>query len=141
MLITTPKIHYEMTMTMLKNLEMSETHVYMVRPNHLCKDYPLKPPKIAFAQCVTFDMQKYDIMIFLQMRPKHLEKTHAISLNTCNINMKGHNRHRNLGVGQNFGWCCSNENTSLGALVLTHYTHSIIFNNMAQIIWCKLLVC
>lgn len=34
--------------TVLETLVMSVKHVFMVIPTHLCKDYPLKPPKLDF---------------------------------------------------------------------------------------------
>jgi len=52
---------------MLKILEMSVTHVYMVIPTLLDKNYPLKSPKLVFMWCTALFMQKYNTFIFLQM--------------------------------------------------------------------------
>jgi len=87
--------------TMLKTLEMSVTDVYIVRITHLHKDNPLKPPKQAHIHHTTLNMQKDDTLIFLQIGAKHLDKTHAMSLNICDDNMQYHGRIQNLGVGQN----------------------------------------
>lgn len=81
--------HDDTCAIVLKILEMSATHVYMVRPTHLRKYYPLKPSKLAFIWYVTLDVRKYDTLIFLQMGPKHLEKTHVLSIKACEDSMKG----------------------------------------------------
>lgn len=59
---------------MLETLEISVTHVYMVRPINFHKYYPLKPQKVSFVHCETVHMLKYDTLIFLQMGQGHLEK-------------------------------------------------------------------
>jgi len=48
--------HDDTCVTMLETLEMSVTHVYMVIPTHLRKDYLSKPLKLAFVQHATVDM-------------------------------------------------------------------------------------
>lgn len=92
--------------TILKTLEMRVTRVYMVRKHHLCKYYPLKPPKLAF--------------IFLQMGEKNFEKTHVTSLNVCDKNIQDQGRLRNFVVGKHFGGCCSSDNTRLKS-VMKHF--------------------
>lgn len=87
--------------TMLKTLEMSVTDVFIVRITHLHKDRPLKPPKQAHIYHMKLNMQKDDTLIFLQIGAKHLDQTHAMSLNICDDNMQYHGRIQNLGVGQN----------------------------------------
>ena len=53
--------HDDTCTTVLETLEMSAIHVYMVRPTHLHKGHPLKPPKLAFMHCVTLHMLIDDI--------------------------------------------------------------------------------
>lgn len=73
---------------------MSATNVYIVRTTHLHKDNPMKPPKQAHIHRATLNMQKCDTLIFLQMGAKHLEKTHAMSLNVCDESIQDQGRLR-----------------------------------------------
>lgn len=71
----------------------------------------MKSQKLAFVLCATLDMLEDDTLIFLKMGQRHSEETHAIPLNACDDSMQSQSRFRNLVVGQNFGGCCSNDNT------------------------------
>lgn len=76
--------------TMLETLEMSAIHVYMVITSHFHKDYPLKPPKLAFVCCATLHMLKDDIYYMKRKCECHLQYEKNNESDTCQneYNMK-----------------------------------------------------
>lgn len=74
--------------TVLKNLEVSETHVYMVRVTHLQKDHPLKQVNTTRMRHATLACAKRENFGFLQKEQVYLEKTHTKTLHVCDNNMQ-----------------------------------------------------
>ena len=96
--------------TMLKNLGMSATDVYMVRSNHLHKDKPLKTPKKTYTHCATTNMQKYNIFSFLAKGTKTSQENTWTGLQCLRRQCRRPRKAPKLRVGKIFGGCCSNNN-------------------------------
>lgn len=77
---------------MLVTLEMSMTNVFTVGSTHFHKDNPFKPPKKSYIHSATLNLQKDDILLFLQKGPRHLEKRHVISLSVCKESIQDEGR-------------------------------------------------
>jgi len=55
-------------------------------------------------------MPKDNNLSFFKKGKEHLEKTHVMTLNSCDDSMKSQSKLQNLDAGHNFGGCCSNDN-------------------------------